>query len=448
MTDEQLIILSSIANMEAEQSVLGAILLEPELIKETKLNEKMFHAKGKAHKILFNAMRAIDREGSVPDLVTIISKLQEKDESLIQKVGGVSYLSDLASSCPTTANFTYYEKLVLDAHKMVMGYRYAVEFMSDIQTARDPILLNKIATQLDELTDAETDDEFDMKKEMIQLYEEYSNPKQGLTGIDTGYGDLNALLDGWQNNDLIIIGARPSVGKTAFVVNTARNASDLDNTWVDFFSLEMSKQQLIKRMVGAEGNIDGAKMRNMSLFTDSDHTKFIHAMGKVSNSNVHIHDQSGMTVEEIRSIARKNNRKAKQAGMKHMVVIDYLQLIAYKGELQSGNLQTGHISKSLKNLARDLQIPVIALSQLSRGVEQRQDKRPMKSDLRDSGQIEQDADVIIMMYREDYYDRESENQNIVEFDIAKQRNGPLGVVQLAFVKEYGKFVNLERRFAS
>jgi replicative DNA helicase len=448
MKDEQMIILSGIANIEAEQSVLGAILLEPELIKETKLTEKMFHSKGKAHKILFNAMRAIDREGSVPDLVTIISKLQEKDADLIQKVGGISYVSDLASSCPTTANFAYYEKLVLEAHKMVMGYKFATEFMEGIETARDPILLNRFATKLDELTDAETESEFSMSNELVELYEEMMNPKKGLTGINTGYGDMNALLDGWQNNDLIIIGARPSVGKTAFVVNTAQHASDKDNTWVDFFSLEMSKKQLVKRMIGAEGNIDGAKMRNMSLMTDSDRQKFIHAMGKMDDSNVHIHDQSGMTVEEIRSIARKNNRKAKQAGMKHMVVIDYLQLITYKGDLQSGNLQTGHISKSLKNLARDLQIPVIALSQLSRGVEQRQDKRPMKSDLRDSGQIEQDADVIIMMYRDDYYDRESENQNIVELDIAKQRNGPLGVVQLAFVKEYGKFVNLERHFAS
>lgn len=439
-------VIQTLGNYEAESSVVGAIFLEPDLIRETKLLEKHFMADRRL-KIIFNAMKSIDQEGRVPDLVTVVTKLKNKDVGLVDQVGGVTFLSQLAGSVPTTANFKYYEDLVLQSYRMIQTVLKSKVFTDAILQGSDPDLVDDYLQEISKIQDAGVESKFDMLKVMGKLMDELEEGKGDLTGADTGYTELNKLTEGLQDEDLIIVGARPSVGKTAFCLNVARNTMEKQDTLVDIFSLEMSEESLMKRFLSIEGNIDGSKMRNMKkYFTPEDYRKFTLSMGKISNFNLRIHDTPGQTVEQIRSIARQSNKDARKMGVKHLVIIDYLQLINYVGPLQNPVQQVGHISKSLKQLARDLKCPVVALSQLSRGVEQRQDKRPMMSDIRESGNIEQDADVIALLYRDDYYDKESENQNIIEIIIAKHRNGPLGTVQLAFLKEYGKFVNLARRY--
>ena len=264
-----------------------------------------------------------------------------------------------------------------------------------------------------------------------------------ITGIATGFAELDKMTAGFQRNDLIIVGARPSVGKTAFALNIAQNVATKTDENVAIFSLEMGAEQLVMRMLCAEGNIDAQRLRTGSL-TDEDWGKLTMAMGSLSNAGIFIDDTPGVRVQDIRAKCRR--LKQEQGGL-GMILIDYLQLVLGSGRSGENRQQeVSEISRSLKALARELQVPVIALSQLSRGVEQRQDKRPMMSDIRESGSIEQDADIVAFLYRDDYYDKESENKNIIEIIIAKQRNGPTGTVSLAFVKEYNKFVNLERRF--
>ena len=284
-----------------------------------------------------------------------------------------------------------------------------------------------------------------IKDVLVQTYdniEQLHNRKGDITGIPTGFSELDRMTAGFQRNDLIIVAARPSVGKTAFALNIAQNVATKTDESVAIFSLEMGAEQLVMRMLCAEGNINAQNLRTGNL-TEEDWGKLTMAMGSLSNSGIFIDDTPGIRVSEIRSKCRR----LKQENGLGMILIDYLQLIQGSGRSSDNRQQeVSEISRALKSLARELEVPVIALSQLSRGVEQRQDKRPMMSDIRESGSIEQDADIVAFLYRDDYYDKESENKNIIEIIIAKQRNGPVGTVSLAFVKEYNKFVNLERRF--
>ena len=281
-----------------------------------------------------------------------------------------------------------------------------------------------------------------IKDVLVQTYDniELLHTRKGdVTGIPTGFRDLDKMTAGFQRNDLIIVAARPSVGKTAFALNIAQNVATKTDENVAIFSLEMGADQLVMRMLCAEGNIDAQVLRTGALEAE-DWRKLTMAMGSLSNAGVFIDDSPGIRVNEIRSKCR---RLQQEHGL-GMIIIDYLQLIQGSGRAGENRQQeVSEISRSLKGLARELKVPVIALSQLSRGVEQRQDKRPMMSDLRESGSIEQDADIVSFLYREDYYDKETENQNIIEIIIAKQRNGPTGTVSLAFAKEYNKFVNID-----
>lgn len=284
-----------------------------------------------------------------------------------------------------------------------------------------------------------------IKDVLVQTYdniEQLHNRKGDITGIPTGFTELDRMTAGFQRNDLIIVAARPSVGKTAFALNIAQNVATKTDESVAIFSLEMGAEQLVMRMLCAEGNINAQNLRTGNL-TEEDWGKLTMAMGSLSNSGIYIDDTPGIRVSEIRAKCRR----LKQESGLGMILIDYLQLIQGSGRSKDNRQQeVSEISRELKSIARELQVPVIALSQLSRGVEQRQDKRPMMSDIRESGSIEQDADIVAFLYRDDYYDKETENKNIIEIIIAKQRNGPVGTVSLAFVKEYNKFVNLERRF--
>ncbi len=432
-------------NIEAEQAVLGAIFLEPSsltLASELLIPDDFYRA---AHQKIYNAMLELSDKGEPVDLVTVTSELA--DANLLEEIGGVSYLSDLANSAPTAANIEYYGKIVEEKSILRRLIRTATTIAQDGYSREDEVevLLNEAEKTIMEVAQRKNAGAFqNIKDVLVQTYdniETLHDRKGDITGIPTGFIELDKMTAGFQRNDLIIVAARPSVGKTAFALNIAQNVATKTDENVAIFSLEMGADQLVMRMLCAEGNIDAQRLRTGSL-TAEDWGKLTMAMGSLSNSGIYIDDTPGIRVSEIRAKCRR----LKQESGLGMVLIDYLQLIQGSGRSDNRQQEVSEISRTLKELARELKVPVIALSQLSRGVEQRQDKRPMMSDIRESGSIEQDADIVAFLYRDDYYDKESENKNIIEIIIAKQRNGPVGTVSLAFVKEYNKFVNLERRF--
>ncbi|MCQ6276666.1 replicative DNA helicase [Bacillus sp. V3B] len=434
-------------NLEAEQAVLGAIFLEPSsltLASEVLLPEDFYRG---AHQRIFNAMLKLNDKGEAVDLITVTEELAAT--KLLEDTGGISYLSELAGSVPTAANIEYYAKIVEEKSILRRLIRTATTIAQDGFTREDEVevLLGEAEKNIMEVSQRKKVGAFHhIKDVLVRTYDniEVMHNRVGeITGIATGFAELDTMTAGFQRNDLIIVGARPSVGKTAFALNIAQNVATKTDENVAIFSLEMGAEQLVMRMLCAEGNIDAQRLRTGSL-TDDDWGKLTMAMGSLSNAGIFIDDTPGVRVQDIRSKCRR--LKQEQGGL-GMILIDYLQLVLGNGRSGENRQQeVSEISRSLKALARELQVPVIALSQLSRGVEQRQDKRPMMSDIRESGSIEQDADIVAFLYRDDYYDKESENKNIIEIIIAKQRNGPTGTVSLAFVKEYNKFVNLERRF--
>ncbi len=433
-------------NMEAEQAVLGAVFLEPSsltLASEILIPEDFYRA---SHQKIFNVMLKLNDAGKAVDLVTVTEELNAA--KLLEDTGGVSYLSELAGSVPTAANMEYYAKIVEEKSLLRRLIRTATTIAQDGYSREDEVesLLGEAEKSILEVAQRKNAGAFhNIKDVLVRTYDNIEvmhNRKGDITGIATGFAELDKMTAGFQRNDLIIVGARPSVGKTAFALNIAQNVAVKTQENVAIFSLEMGAEQLVMRMLCAEGNIDAQRLRTGSL-TDDDWGKLTMAMGSLSNAGIFIDDTPGVRITEIRSKCRR----LKQEHGLGMILIDYLQLILGSGRSGENRQQeVSEISRSLKALARELQVPVIALSQLSRGVEQRQDKRPMMSDIRESGSIEQDADIVAFLYRDDYYDKESEDKNIIEIIIAKQRNGPVGTVQLAFVKEYNKFVNLEKRY--
>ena len=433
-------------NIEAEQAVIGAIFLEPSsltMASEILIPEDFYRA---AHQKIFNVMLKLGDEGKAVDLVTVTEELAAA--KLIEDIGGVSYLSELAGAVPTAANIEYYARIVEEKSLLRRLIRTATNIATDGYTREDEVetVLSEAEKSILEVAQRKNAGAFhDIKDVLVRTYdniEEMHKRVGEITGLETGFVELDRMTAGFQRNDLIIVGARPSVGKTAFALNIAQNVAKKTGENVAIFSLEMGAEQLVMRLLCAEGNIDAQRLRTGSL-TEDDWGRLTMAMGSLSNTGIYIDDTPGVRVNDIRAKCRR----LKQEHGLGMILIDYLQLILGSGRSGENRQQeVSEISRSLKQLARELQVPVIALSQLSRGVEQRQDKRPMMSDIRESGSIEQDADIVAFLYRDDYYDKESENKNIIEIIIAKQRNGPVGTVQLAFVKEYNKFVNLERRF--
>ncbi|SFC17239.1 primary replicative DNA helicase [Bacillus sp. OV322] len=432
-------------NVEAEQAVLGAIFLEPSSLTVTSemlIPEDFYRS---SHQKIFNVMLNLNDEGKAVDLITVTEQLAAAKN--LEEVGGVSYLSELAASVPTAANIEYYARIVEEKSLLRRLIRTATNIAQEGYSREDEVenLLGEAEKNIMEVAQRKNSGAFqNIKDVLVRTYdniEVLTNRKGDVTGIPTGFAELDRMTAGFQRNDLIIVAARPSVGKTAFALNIAQNVATKTEENVAIFSLEMGAEQLVMRMLCAEGNINAQNLRTGSL-TDEDWRKLTMAMGSLSNAGIYIDDTPGVRIGDIRSKCRR----LKQEHGLGMILIDYLQLIQGNGRSGENRQQeVSEISRSLKALARELQVPVIALSQLSRGVEQRQDKRPMMSDIRESGSIEQDADIVAFLYRDDYYDKESENKNIIEIIIAKQRNGPVGTVSLAFVKEYNKFVNLERR---
>ncbi|UYM80914.1 replicative DNA helicase [Heyndrickxia coagulans] len=433
-------------NIEAEQAVLGAIFLEPSafITASEILTADDFYRN--AHQKIFQVFAKLNDAGKAVDLVTVAEELSATRQ--LEDAGGLSYLSELAASVPTAANIAYYAGIVAEKALLRRLIRTATHIAQEGYTREDDVdeLLDEAERSIMEVAQRKNAGDFKhIKDVLVSTYDNIEmlhNRKGDVTGIPTGFYELDRMTAGFQRNDLIIVAARPSVGKTAFALNIAQNVGTKTGENVAIFSLEMGAEQLVMRMLCAEGNIDAQRLRTGAL-TDEDWRKLTMAMGSLSNSGIYIDDTPGVRVTEIRSKCRR----LKQEHGLGMVVIDYLQLIQGSAHSRENRQQeVSEISRSLKALARELEVPVIALSQLSRSVQQRQDKRPMMSDIRESGSIEQDADIVAFLYREDYYEQDTENKNIIEIIIAKQRNGPVGTVQLAFVKEYNKFVNLERRF--
>lgn len=424
-------------NIEAEQYVLGSILLEGDLIKELNMLPEHFYRP--ANKTIFEAMKKVDADGDPVDLLTVVTYIKSIGETKLAEVGGVDYLTQLAGAIPTTENIKTYEKYVLDAWKLRQAEIVANKIKEESPAAIDTDIISRSIQELSRLDEIGHEDDYDLKKRMMEIYEKMENQGYNSFGVPSGFFKVDTMTNGFQNQDLIIIGARPSVGKTAFALNIGANAA-LKDVVVSIFSLEMADEPLIKRLWSFLGLIESTKLRNPGKFFEGDDwQKLTYAMSCLVKTSINIYDKSTVTIQEIRSKLRK--QKKLHPNKKHLCIIDYLQLIRGRGR-ENRTIEVAEISRELKLTARDLDMPIIALSQLSRSLEQRQDKRPMLSDLRESGSVEQDADLVAFLYRDDYYNADTEDKNVIEVLIAKQRNGPTGKVKLSFQKEFNRFSDL------
>lgn len=432
-------------NLEAEQAVLGAILLQAEALITAMERVSTEDFYDKSHQLIYESMIQLSEDNQPIDLITLTSLMQDKGQ--LEDIGGVSYLAKLAQAVPTAANVDYYAQIIEEKSMLRRLIRTATTIVSEGYAGGEDVsgMLSDAERKILEISNRRSSSGFiairDVLMEVFDKVETLYQNKGNTTGIPSGFVDLDKMTSGFQRNDLIIVAARPSVGKTAFALNIAQNVAVRANETVAIFSLEMSAAQLVQRMICAEANLDANVMRNGEFKGDDDWSKLTMGIAALSEAEIYIDDTPGITVADIRAKCR---RLKKEKGL-GMIVIDYLQLIQGRGKSGENRQQeVSEISRTLKQIARELDVPVIALSQLSRGVEQRQDKRPMMSDLRESGSIEQDADIVAFLYRDDYYNQDTEKKNIIEIIIAKQRNGPVGTVELVFLKNFNKFVNYER----
>lgn len=441
-------------NIEAEQSVLCAMLISKEAISKVTeiLNSEDFYRE--AHRVIFNAMLELERKNEPVDLITVTDLL--KKENKLDDVGGIAYITSLSNLLPTAANVKYHADIVAEKSVLRQLVKVSTEIAAMGYEASEDVseVIDKAESRILEISNRKKRSDFtpisSVLMHSVQDIEKLLNNKGGLTGIPTGFTDLDKLTSGLHPSDFIILAARPSMGKTAFALNVVQNVAlrahkkiGGEPRSVAFFSLEMSKEQLVNRMLCAEANIDSQRLR-IGEMADKDWDSLWNACDSMSKAKIFIDDTPGITAMEMRSRARR--LKAEQ-GL-DLIVVDYLQLMQGSGRRNSSGdrqQEVSEISRSLKALARELDVPVIALSQLSRGVEARQVKRPMLSDLRESGSLEQDADIVAFLYREDYYNPETENKNITELIIAKHRNGPVDTVNLFFHKQFTKFVGFAKR---
>ena len=432
-------------SLEAEQSVIGSMIMDKDAImtaNEMLLSEDFYHQQ---YGILFDTMVELFNAGLPVDLVTLQNKLKEKN--VPPEVSSLDYVRDLITAVPTSANIKYYAKIVKDNAIRRKMIKLMQEIENDCYAGQDSVdvVMDETEKKVFSLLQSRGGggDFVPIRQVVMNALEKIENSAKSdgnVTGIPTGFIDLDYRTAGLQPSDLILIAARPSMGKTAFVLNIAQHVAFREDMCTAIFSLEMSKEQLVNRMFSLESHVDAQLLRTGNL-SDTDWEKLIEGAGIIGNSSLIIDDTPGISIAEMRSKCRKYK-------LEHdlkLIIIDYLQLMSGSGKSgESRQQEISDISRSLKGLARELSVPVIALSQLSRAVEQRPDHRPMLSDLRESGAIEQDADVVMFIYRDDYYNHDSDDKGVSEIIIAKQRNGPIGTVKLAWLPEYTKFANLER----
>ena len=431
-------------SLEAEQSVIGSMIMDQDAIvtaMEILLQEDFYH---KQYGILFDAMIELYSSGQPVDLVTLQNKLKEKD--VPQEVSSLEFVGELVRAVPTSANVKYYCNIVKENSMKRKLIRVTEEIENECYAGKESLesVLDKTEHDIFALLSSRTGGDYVPIRQVVmnalEKIEKASQQDGNVTGIPTGFIDLDYRTAGLQPSDLVLIAARPSMGKTAFVLNIAQYVAFHENMCTAIFSLEMSKEQLVSRLFSLESRVDAQALRTGNL-SDADWAKLVEGAGIIGDSELIIDDTPGISISEMRSKCRKYK-------LEHdlkLIIIDYLQLMSGSGRsTDSRQQEISDISRSLKALARELNVPVLALSQLSRAVEQRPDHRPMLSDLRESGAIEQDADVVMFIYRDDYYNKDTELKGISEIIIAKQRNGPIGTVNLAWLPEYTKFANLER----
>lgn len=435
-------------NIEAEQSVLGAMLIEKEAITKAAEILKAEDFYRADHRLLFEVMVDLYNKNSPVDLITLTENLRKL--SKLEDVGGIKFLTYLTQLVPTAANVSYHAKIIEEKSILRQLINASTEIASSGYDPEDEVgvILDTAEKKILQISNRSANVDFTPMSTVVMTaidkIDALYNQKSSLIGISSGFKDFDKLTSGLQPSDLILIAARPSMGKTALVLNIAQNVAVRGKKSVALFSLEMSKDQLVQRMLCAEAQIDATRLRVGEL-KDDDWPKLMAAADRLSSANIFIDDTPGITALEMRSKARR----LKQEGVGlDLIIIDYLQLMQGSGKRKAENRQQelSEISRALKALGREMNVPVIALSQLSRGVESRTVKRPMLSDLRESGALEQDADLVAFLYREDYYDKETENKNITELIIAKHRNGPVDTVKLFFQKEYTRFYDLAKNF--
>ncbi|HJD15335.1 MAG TPA: replicative DNA helicase [Candidatus Enterococcus stercoripullorum] len=441
-------------DIEAEQAVLGAIFLDADALVEAMAVIEPQDFYRRAHQIVFRSMIALNDRNENIDIITLKSQIES--ENTLEDVGGISYLTELSQVTPTASGVAHYAKIVKDkstlreliqAATKIVKEGYSQEgSVEEIVEAAEKGILNvsekRNSTGFQAIAD--------VLNSTMENIDRLSQQNEEITGLPTGYPELDKMTAGLQPEELIILAARPAVGKTAFALNIAQNIGTRTNHSVAIFSLEMGAESLVNRMLCAEGTIEAGHLRTGQL-TEEEWHHLIMAMGSLSRTSIFIDDTPGIKVSEIRARCR---RLAQEKGNLGLILIDYLQLIEGSGR-ESRQQEVSEISRQLKKLAKELKVPVIALSQLSRSVEQRQDKRPVLSDIRESGSIEQDADIVAFLYREDYYQRQGTEDDknedeqavddVIEVIIEKNRSGARGTVELLFKKEYNKFASISRR---
>lgn len=429
-------------SIEAEQSVIGSMIIDRNSIAKVleALEEEDFYRDG--HKAIYKAILEMFRNDIAVDLLTLLEYLKSTD--MLERAGGVTYITELSSSVPTTANLSAYIKIVSDKsilRKLIKSSTNIIEESYNNQSNVEEVV-DSAEKKIFNIAEKRTSKDFEPLSDVLERgfaqIEKLFNNKGTITGVGSGFTDLDAKTSGFQSGDMVLIAARPSMGKTTFALNIVEHAALKENKSVVVFSLEMSKEQLAYKLLCSEANVDMLSLRTGTL-EDKDWENIAMAAGPLSKAKIYIDDTAGVTVMEMRSKCR---RLKIEYGI-DLIVIDYLQLMSGGAGSDNRQQEVSEISRSIKALAKEMECPVIALSQLSRAPEQRADHRPMLSDLRESGSIEQDADVVMFLYRDEYYNKETEDKNIGECIMAKQRNGPVGTVKLAWLGQFSKFGNLD-----
>jgi len=431
-------------NVEAEQSVLGSMMLDRDVIPTVTeiLKPEDFYRQD--HVEIYEAIMDLFERAEPVDIITVSDQLRLRGS--LDNAGGLEYLTHLVNSVPTTANVRHYSKIVEEKALLRKLIRTSTDIVNLGYEANEEVeyVLDKAEKNIfDILQKRNLKGMSPIKDVLVDTFnrlEELYNNKGHITGVPTGFADLDFKTAGLQNSDLILIAARPAMGKTAFALNIAQHAAVHARVPVAIFNLEMSKDQLVNRMLCSEAMVDSQRMRTGKL-EDDDWTKIAHALGPMSDAPIYIDDTPGVTIMDIRAKCRRLKLERNLG----LIVIDYLQLMQGRGKNESRQQEVSEMSRGLKILAKELNVPIITLSQLSRAAETRTDHRPMLSDLRESGAIEQDADIVMFIYRDDYYNPDTEKKNVAEVILAKHRNGSTGTVELAWLGQFTKFANLEKQ---
>ena len=427
-------------SVEAEQSVLGAIMLDREALYDVLESLKVEDFYREAHRMIYRVILDLNEKGEAIDLLTVTEELRRRGE--LEAVGGVAYLTTLTGEVPSVANAGYYARLVAEkaALRSLARAAAAITDLAFNESGSVDQILDEAERLIFEVAGGRRQSGFvSIKDILLQTFEHLerlSSHKGEVTGVPT-FHDLDHLLSGLQPSDLIICAARPGMGKTSFCLNIAQQVAVKEKLPVAIFSLEMSREQLVQRMLAAEAMVEQQRLRT-GFLTEDDWARLVNAAGILGEAPIYIDDTPAISAMEVRAKAR---RLQAESGL-GLVVVDYLQLMQAHRRVDSRQQEIALISRAMKALARELNVPVMVLSQLNRGVEQRQDKRPVMADLLESGAIEADADVIIFLYRPQYYDPDTDKKGIAEVIVAKHRNGPVGTVEMAFLPEFTKFVDL------